>query len=63
LEVIKQCNEKGKVASRDLLSSKSKESEFVLSPQQIRRLDILESEGFVVKKAEGGQVQRSLMSE
>ncbi|SCB00222.1 Carbamoyl-phosphate synthase, large subunit [Bacillus mycoides] len=50
LEVIKQCNEKGKAASRDLLSSKSKESDFALSPQQIRRrLDILESEGFVVK--------------
>ncbi|MFD4930541.1 sigma-54 interaction domain-containing protein [Peribacillus butanolivorans] len=50
LEVIKRCNDKGKAASRDLISSQSKESEFVLSPQQIRRrLDILEGEGFVVK--------------
>ncbi|MGE7762969.1 sigma-54 interaction domain-containing protein [Peribacillus sp. NPDC097895] len=50
LEVIKQCNEKGKAASRDLISSQSKETDFGLSPQQIRRrLDILESEGFVVK--------------
>ncbi|WP_440603458.1 sigma 54-interacting transcriptional regulator [Bacillus sp. GB_SG_008] len=50
LGVIKQCNEKGKAASRELISSQSKESDFVLSPQQIRRrLDILESEGFVVK--------------
>ncbi|MFU2018259.1 sigma 54-interacting transcriptional regulator [Peribacillus butanolivorans] len=50
LEVIKQYNEKGKTASRELISSQSKESEFVLSPQQIRRrLDILEGEGFVVK--------------
>ncbi|MGE7767725.1 sigma 54-interacting transcriptional regulator [Peribacillus sp. NPDC096540] len=50
LEVIKQCNDKGKAASRELISSQSKESDFVLSPQQIRRrLDILEGEGFVVK--------------
>ncbi|KON66644.1 Fis family transcriptional regulator [Peribacillus butanolivorans] len=50
LEVIKRCNDKGKAASRELISSQSKESEFVLSPQQIRRrLDILEGEGFVVK--------------
>ncbi|MCM2532814.1 hypothetical protein NDK43_10965 [Neobacillus pocheonensis] len=50
LEIIMQCNEKGKAASRELISSESKESDFVLSPQQIRRrLDILESEGFVVK--------------
>nr|WP_240522904.1 hypothetical protein [Bacillus cereus] len=49
LEVIKQCNEKGKAASRDLLSSKSKGSEFVLSPQQIRHLEILGIGGFVVK--------------
>ncbi|MEY2193673.1 sigma-54 interaction domain-containing protein [Neobacillus sp. BF23-41] len=56
LEVIKQCNEKGKVASRELISSQSKETDFVLSPQQIRlRLDILESEGFVVKgRGRGG---------
>ncbi|MGZ4161844.1 MAG: sigma-54 interaction domain-containing protein [Neobacillus sp.] len=50
LEIIMQCNEKGKAASRELISSQSKESNVVLSPQQIRRrLDILESEGFVVK--------------
>ncbi|MFI8495823.1 sigma 54-interacting transcriptional regulator [Peribacillus butanolivorans] len=50
LEVIKQYNEKGKTASRELISSQSKESDFVLSPQQVRRrLDILEGEGFVVK--------------
>ncbi|MGG1679609.1 sigma-54 interaction domain-containing protein [Neobacillus sp. NRS-1170] len=56
LEVIKQCNEKGKVASRELISSQSKETDFVLSPQQIRlRLDILESEGFVIKgRGRGG---------
>ncbi|MCK2017745.1 sigma-54 interaction domain-containing protein [Peribacillus frigoritolerans] len=50
LEVIKQYNDKGKAASRELISSQSKESDFILSPQQIRRrLDILEIEGFVVK--------------
>jgi transcriptional regulator with PAS, ATPase and Fis domain len=50
LEVIKQYNDKGKAASRELISNESKESDFVLSPQQIRRrLDILEIEGFVVK--------------
>ncbi|MDQ6597914.1 sigma-54 interaction domain-containing protein [Bacillus salipaludis] len=50
LEVIKQCNEKGKAASRELISYQSQESDFTLSPHQIRRrLDILESEGFVVK--------------
>ncbi|MDM5212849.1 sigma 54-interacting transcriptional regulator [Peribacillus sp. NJ4] len=50
LEVIKQCNEKGKAASRELISSNSQDSDIFLSPQQIRRrLNILESEGFVVK--------------
>ncbi|MFD0826265.1 sigma 54-interacting transcriptional regulator [Neobacillus sp. M.A.Huq-85] len=50
LEVIKQYNEKGKAASRELISRQSKETDFALSPQQIRRrLDILETEGFVVK--------------
>jgi sigma-54 dependent transcriptional regulator, acetoin dehydrogenase operon transcriptional activator AcoR len=39
-----------KAASRELISSQSKESDLVLSPQQIRRrLNILEIEGFVVK--------------
>ncbi|MES1040898.1 hypothetical protein FOA20_15690 [Peribacillus simplex] len=50
LEVIKQYNDKGKAASRELIASQSQESDFVLSPPQIRRrLDILEIEGFVVK--------------
>lgn len=50
LEVIKQCNEKGKAASRELISSYSQDSDIFLSPQQIRRrLNILESEGFVIK--------------
>lgn len=50
LETIKKCNNLGKVASRELISSTSKEMKRYLSPQQIRnRLDKLEKDGMVTK--------------
>ncbi|KAB2336184.1 AAA domain-containing protein [Cytobacillus depressus] len=50
LETIKQCNDNGKPASRQHISMVSEETGSFLSPQQVRRrLDYLESKGFITK--------------
>jgi len=50
LDAIKACNDSGKAASREWISSYSKESKYYLSPQQVRkRLDFLESQDLIMK--------------
>ncbi|MGG2027154.1 sigma 54-interacting transcriptional regulator [Gottfriedia sp. S16(2024)] len=50
LETIKKCNDLGKAASRDLISSSSEEKGRYLSPQQIRlRLEIMGNKGLITK--------------
>lgn len=50
LNAIKACNDFGKAASREWISSYSKESKYYLSPQQVRkRLDFLESQDLIIK--------------
>ncbi|MEE6449235.1 sigma 54-interacting transcriptional regulator [Gottfriedia acidiceleris] len=50
LETIKNCNDLGKAASRDLISSSSEEKGRYLSPQQIRlRLEIMGNKGLITK--------------
>ncbi|ODG93219.1 Fis family transcriptional regulator [Gottfriedia luciferensis] len=50
LETIKNCNDLGKAASRDLISNSSEEKGRYLSPQQIRlRLEIMGNKGLITK--------------
>lgn len=50
LETIKKCNDLGKAASRDSISSSSEEKGRYLSPQQIRlRLEIMGNKGLITK--------------
>ncbi|WP_066299297.1 sigma 54-interacting transcriptional regulator [Bacillus sp. FJAT-29937] len=50
LETIKHCNDNGKPASRQHISMVSEETGSFLSPQQVRRrLDYLETKGFITK--------------
>ncbi|MFF2752720.1 sigma-54 interaction domain-containing protein [Psychrobacillus sp. NPDC058041] len=50
LETIKQCNDNGKPASRQLISITSEKNGHYLSPQQVRqRLNSLEIEGYITK--------------
>ncbi len=50
LETIKRCNDNGKPASRQHISIVSEETGSFLSPQQVRRrLDYLETKGFITK--------------
>ncbi|MGG4490244.1 sigma 54-interacting transcriptional regulator [Metabacillus idriensis] len=58
LQIVKECNDSGKAASRDYISEKTKErsTPLPLSPQQVRRrLDDLEEKGMILKrKGRGG---------
>ncbi|MFJ7756409.1 winged-helix domain-containing protein [Peribacillus muralis] len=58
LEIVMQCNETGKAASREYISAKTKEhhASLFLSPQQVRRrLEDLEKKGLIIKrKGRGG---------
>ncbi|WP_082692926.1 sigma-54-dependent Fis family transcriptional regulator [Bacillus sp. FJAT-29814] len=50
LKTIKQCNDNGKPASRQHISMTSEKTGSFLSPQQVRRrLDYLETKGFITK--------------
>nr|WP_254118982.1 sigma 54-interacting transcriptional regulator [Bacillus sp. FJAT-29790] len=50
LETIKNCNDNGKPSSRQHISMVSEETGSFLSPQQVRRrLDYLETKGFITK--------------
>ena len=50
LQIMKDRNDEGKTASRDLLSKESATLSHALSPQQIRlRLNDLENKGYIIK--------------